>query len=283
MNLNQVTVPARDLSASVAFYQRLGLELIVTSAHYARFKCPAGDATFSVHLAQGIPASSQTIVYFETAALDERVKQLQAAGLSFAQETRDEPWLWREARLLDPSGNIICLYWAGKNRLNPPWRIHPDTDCLETNRLKLVAQTGNDVRAAIERMKPEERAQVSPAWLALLDGAGEVSPWIHGFRLVHRTDNGVVGQCGFKGPPDGDAMVEIAYGIAPEHQGKGYATEAAAALTQYAIASGKVRIVRAHTLPEANASSRVLTKCGFKRVGEVMDPEDGLVWRWEKT
>src|SRR6478609_1256597 len=112
--LNQVTVPARDLSASVAFYQRLGLELIVTSAHYARFKCPAGDATFSVHLAQGIPASSQTIVYFETAALDERVKQLQAAGLSFAQEPRDEPWLWREARLLDPSGNIICLYWLAK-------------------------------------------------------------------------------------------------------------------------------------------------------------------------
>jgi RimJ/RimL family protein N-acetyltransferase len=153
---------------------------------------------------------------------------------------------------------------------------------LETNRLKLVAQTGNEARAAIDRIKPEERAQVSPAWLALLDGAGESNPWIHGFRLVHRTDNGVVGQCGFTGPPDADGVVEIAYGIAPEHQGRGYATEAAAALTQYAIGSGKVRIVRAHTLPEANASGRVLTKCGFKRVGEVMDPEDGLVWRWER-
>src|SRR5436190_5857307 len=149
MNLNQVTVPARDVSASVAFYQRLGLELIVSSAHYARFKCPEGDATFSVHLAQGMLASSETIIYFEMTSLDNRVKQLQAAGLSFTQEPRDEPWLWREARLLDPSGNIICLYWAGENRLNPPWRIAPKMECLETNRLKLVAQTGEDVQAAI--------------------------------------------------------------------------------------------------------------------------------------
>ena len=123
MNLNQVTVPALDVAASVAFYKRLGLELIVSSPHYARFKCPAGEASFSVHLVKELPVSSSTVVYFETSSLDERVKQLQAAGLSFSQEPRDEPWLWREARILDPSGNVICLYWAGVNRLNPPWRI----------------------------------------------------------------------------------------------------------------------------------------------------------------
>ena len=123
MNLNQVTVPAVDVAASVAFYKRLGLELIVSSPHYARFKCPEGEASFSVHLVQELPGSSATVVYFETSSLDERVKQLQAAGLSFSQEPRDEPWLWREARLVDPSGNVICLYWAGGNRLNPPWRI----------------------------------------------------------------------------------------------------------------------------------------------------------------
>src|SRR5947208_2426077 len=125
-----------------------------------------------------MPTSSETIVYFEMTSLDNRVKQLQAAGLSFTQEPRDAPWLWREARLLDPSRNIICLYWAGENRLNPPWRIAPKMECLETNRLKLVAQTGEDVQAAIKRMEPKERAQVSPAWLALLNGARETNPWI---------------------------------------------------------------------------------------------------------
>jgi len=125
MNLNQVTVPALDLAASVAFYKRLGLELIVSSPHYARFKCPEGEASFSVHLVQELPKASATVVYFETSSLDDSVKQLQAAGLSFSQAPRDEPWLWREARIVDPSGNVICLYWAGDNRLNPPWRIQP--------------------------------------------------------------------------------------------------------------------------------------------------------------
>jgi RimJ/RimL family protein N-acetyltransferase len=76
-------------------------------------------------------------------------------------------------------------------------------------------------------------------------------------------------------------MVEIAYGVAPEHQGQGYATEAAEAMISYAFNSGQVRIVRAHTLVAENASTRVLAKCGFRPVGEVIDPEDGLVWRWE--
>jgi RimJ/RimL family protein N-acetyltransferase len=99
--------------------------------------------------------------------------------------------------------------------------------------------------------------------------------------VVLRDCDTVVGSAGFKGPP-AEGIVEIAYGLSPEYQGKGYATEAAAALTAYAFDSGKVRVVRAHTLPESNASGRVLTKCGFRRIGEVIDPEDGLVWRWEK-
>jgi RimJ/RimL family protein N-acetyltransferase len=77
-------------------------------------------------------------------------------------------------------------------------------------------------------------------------------------------------------------MVEIAYGVSPEYRGKGYATKAAQSLTDYAFNSGKVRVIRAHTLPEQNASTRVLAKCGFRRIGEVIDPEDGLVWCWEK-
>lgn len=125
MNLNQVTVPALDVAASVDFYRRLGLELIVSSAHYARFKCPEGEASFSVHLVQELPSGSGTVVYFETRALDETVRALQAQGVVFSQEPRDEPWLWREARLTDPSGNVVCLYWAGVNRLDPPWRLRP--------------------------------------------------------------------------------------------------------------------------------------------------------------
>jgi len=100
--------------------------------------------------------------------------------------------------------------------------------------------------------------------------------------MVHRGTDAVLGTCGSKGAPGVDGIVEIAYGVATEHRGKGYATEAAEALVAYAFGVEEVRVVRAHTFAEANASTRVLVKCGFQRVGEVVDPEDGLVWRWEK-
>jgi RimJ/RimL family protein N-acetyltransferase len=124
--------------------------------------------------------------------------------------------------------------------------------------------------------------EVSPAWLARLRESLAANPWDHGFAIVHRETQSVVGSFGFKGPPDDDGVVEIAYGIVPAFQGRGYATEATGAGVAFAFASGRVRLVRAHTLPTPNASTRVLAKCGFIWTGEVEDPEDGLVWRWER-
>lgn len=123
MNLNQVTLPAADIAASVAFYQRMGFTLIVSSPHYARFECPDGDATFSVHLAEAPSDGSDVVVYFECDDLDVRVEMLQAVGIRFDQTPTDEPWLWREARLRDPAGNALCLFRAGGNRKHPPWRV----------------------------------------------------------------------------------------------------------------------------------------------------------------
>lgn len=123
MNLNQVTLPALDVAESVAFYRRMGFELIVDAPHYARFACPQGGASFSVHRVGAVPQDSAVVVYFEDEALDQTVRELQARGIVFTQEPRDEPWLWREARTRDPSGNVICLYRAGANRLHPPWRV----------------------------------------------------------------------------------------------------------------------------------------------------------------
>jgi [ribosomal protein S5]-alanine N-acetyltransferase len=153
---------------------------------------------------------------------------------------------------------------------------------VNTTHLQLVPRTRTEVRAFIDHMPPEMRKEVSATWLATLEASSEIDPWVHGFTLIHRNSGTAVGSCGFKGPPDAEGMVEIAYGIEPEHQGKGYATEAAAALVGYAFASDQVRVVRAHTLPVPNASTRVLTKCGFQKIGEAMDPDDGLVWRWER-
>lgn len=123
MNLNQVTLPTTDFDRSVAFYRGMGFELIVHSPpRYARFGCPDDGATFSLHsVAATTPA--QVVVYFECTDLDARVERLRAAGYEFTRLPTDEPWEWREARLLDPSGNELCLYFAGEMRRNPPWRV----------------------------------------------------------------------------------------------------------------------------------------------------------------
>jgi len=121
MNLNQVTVEVADIARATAFYQRLGLELIVSADHYARVLCPGG-ATFSVHLADPVQPGG-TLVYFECEELDARVATLKAGGVVFDSGPADQRWLWREARLRDPDGNRLCLYFAGDNRVDPPWRL----------------------------------------------------------------------------------------------------------------------------------------------------------------
>ncbi len=124
MNLNQVTVPSLDLSKSVPFYQKLGLRLIVDAPpHYARFDCPDGDTTFSIHQVEKLPEGDGIYVYFECKDLDEQVAQLRKKGIEFDQLPIDQRWLWREARLKDPDDNQIVLFYGGTNRKNPPWRV----------------------------------------------------------------------------------------------------------------------------------------------------------------
>ncbi len=169
---------------------------------------------------------------------------------------------------------------------------------LETLRLTLLPCSPDHLLALIDRPERFEQlvglpgaeglgaflvsAEVSPDWLAALRDSSGPDPWRHGFFVVHRESRSVIGSAGFKGPPDSSGTVEIAYGIVPSFEGQGYATEAAAALVGFAFASGQVRLVRAHTLPASNASTRVLVKCGFHHAGNIVDPVDGPVWRWER-
>ncbi|PCE63157.1 VOC family protein [Sediminicola luteus] len=124
MNLNQITVPSKDLKVSVPFYKQLGLKLIVDAPpHYARFELPEGDATFSIHLVDELPQGEGISVYFESDRLDEMVAELKAKGIVFDEAPEDRRWLWREARLRDPDGNKLILFYGGVNRKNPPWRV----------------------------------------------------------------------------------------------------------------------------------------------------------------
>jgi len=124
MNLNQVTIYSNKPIETVEFYQQLGLRLIVDSLpRYARLKCPDGDSTLSVNITEEISTNTNIVLYFECEDLDAKVAELKNLGLQFVSEPIDQTWLWREAHLKDPNNNKICLFYAGENRQNPPWRV----------------------------------------------------------------------------------------------------------------------------------------------------------------
>lgn len=184
------------------------------------------------------------------------------------------------------------------------FRFSPGKTCgtaqmIETENLLLMPHAPDHLLALIERPDEyEERAgfpaaaglrdffvsdEVSQAFLDSIRALDDADPWHLGFAAVHRDERIVVGSCGFKGPPDADGMVEIAYGVVPKFQRRGYATEMAKALVDYALQDARVRLLRAHTLREPNPSTKVLKKCGFAFKGEVVEPDDGPVWRWERN
>lgn len=153
---------------------------------------------------------------------------------------------------------------------------------LQTPRLRLVLQTREEVEQMIAALPEEHRAQVSPDWLARMRASAPGDPWAFAFRALHRETGEEIGTCSFKGPP-ANGVVEISYATNPEHQRQGYATEAAKALVDFASSRPGVHLIRAHTLPTGDISKRVLARCGFRYVGETVDPEDGTVARFERA
>jgi catechol 2,3-dioxygenase-like lactoylglutathione lyase family enzyme len=124
VRLNHITLAVADVEASARFYARLGLPQIVADyPDYARFVAPAGDTTLSLHrLERQVPGSGASI-HFEVEDVDRAVGELERAGFHFQHAPVDQPYLWREAILLDPDGHRIFIYHAAENRLDPPWRL----------------------------------------------------------------------------------------------------------------------------------------------------------------
>ena len=144
----------------------------------------------------------------------------------------------------------------------------------ESRLLRLVAidPTGDGADFAADGPALE----IFEAYCGLYDAHGYHPPWIGYFALVNGR---AVGTCGFKSPPR-DKTVEIAYHTFPHVEGRGHATAMARELIALARSTNPAVTVIAHTLPEVNASTSILQKVGFEKVGLVDDPSDGAVWRW---
>lgn len=115
----------------------------------------------------------------------------------------------------------------------------------------------------------------------LLEAARSPNSAEWGPHLVFDDDGALVGNAGWKGKPV-DGVAEVGYAVAPARQGRGIATSVVRELLARARGAG-VRKVIAHTRPEPSPSTSVLTRCGFRKVDEMVDPDDGPVWRWETS
>ncbi|HEU5049813.1 MAG TPA: GNAT family N-acetyltransferase [Gemmatimonadales bacterium] len=124
--------------------------------------------------------------------------------------------------------------------------------------------------------------EVAAGTLAFIRANGIPARW-GGYLAVDRSTRALLGTCGFKGAPDEAGRVEIAYFSFPGEEGRGVGTAMARGLIELALRAPEVRTVVAHTLPRQSASTTILKRLGFEHKGEVTDPEDGLVWRWEFT
>jgi RimJ/RimL family protein N-acetyltransferase len=163
---------------------------------------------------------------------------------------------------------------------------------LFTARLKLVPitpaharafYTGRDKLAALLDAFVPDTWPVDPVILEMLRTSAdtvEPTPW-NDFFYIHKQDNTIIGDGGFKGPPDNNGKIEIGYGIIPAYRNSGLATEAAGALIDYAFSSREVAAVCADTSVTGLASMRVLEKAGMRKYGTRHDAEDGDCYCWQ--
>lgn len=165
---------------------------------------------------------------------------------------------------------------------------------IETQRLLLI-DCNNDLLEAIvagnETLAKKLNINIEENWsefgveifhytLTKLSESQEENGWWT-YLIIYKQENKLIGNGGYKGKPTLEGEVEIGYEIAKNYRNQGLATEMARELLENAFEDKRVKSILAHTLAEQNPSTRVLKKCRFKKVEEINDPDEGMIWKWE--
>ncbi|MBD2113216.1 MULTISPECIES: GNAT family N-acetyltransferase [Cyanophyceae] len=152
--------------------------------------------------------------------------------------------------------------------------IHVELFWRNRDELAILLQT------TLPKNWPHFSEAFSPNANETADANSGLTHWC-GYFFIWPAGGVLVGNGGFKGPPDRSGTVEIGYEIAADYWNRGFATEAAQGMIDYAFAQREVQTVIAHTLAEENASNRVLQKVGMRYVAEVDNSELGKIYRWQ--
>ncbi len=133
---------------------------------------------------------------------------------------------------------------------------------IKTKRMTLRPMSDGEIEALMERIDSDE---LRAAYGEMLEGSRrdpENRIWYAPWKMMLKGSQEYIGDLCFKGPVRNHS-VEIGYGVLPEHERNGYASEALQAMTQWAFSQKDIVFVEAETDPDNKASQRVLEKCGF--------------------
>ena len=146
---------------------------------------------------------------------------------------------------------------------------------IETKRLKIYAASREQMETFIASQPFDE---LKAAYTEMLNGAlSRPGEWEwYAIWMIEGKGGAHIGELCFKGV-DASGATEIGYGIAEEHQGQGYASEAIAAAAAWALEQDGIRSVTAEVEEDNIASRRVLEKAGFAPTGEI--GEEGPLYR----
>lgn len=165
---------------------------------------------------------------------------------------------------------------------------------IETKNLRLIQCDSEILKEAIsgnENLSKKLGVTVLDKWTEfgvgaleyslgkLLENEHESGWWT--YFPIHKQDNMLIGSGGYQGKPSIEGIVEIGYEITSDYRNQGLATEMTMGLVENAFRNDKVKFIIAHTLGQDNPSTKVLTKCGFKKIEEMNDPNEGIIWKWE--
>jgi [ribosomal protein S5]-alanine N-acetyltransferase len=162
------------------------------------------------------------------------------------------------------------------------------TNHLITERLELKPLPAQAAECLPEDREEAARvlgAALSSEWpqpdlLSVLPRQAAASPESECFGiwvLIERDSESVVGDVGFHGPPNEAGTIEIGYCVIPDRRRRGYATEAAGALIEWALAQQGVQVIVAGCDANNVPSIRTLEGLGFRGAGEV---NGEIRWRY---
>lgn len=159
------------------------------------------------------------------------------------------------------------VYLRGRKGSGKGFAMAKKDPVVKTKRLKIEPMSNDELRRLASSTKDPELKSAYGEMLAGCESDPEHRIWYTAWKISLKAEECVIGDIGFKGPAKNHA-VEIGYGIRKEYEGRGYATEAARALTDWAFTNEDIYFIEAETEPDNKASQRILEKLEFKPDGE---------------